>query len=439
MLMKKHYGLVQQLKASYVRIGKPANVMLGFSGGSDSTALLHSLVMLREEEGFGLSCAHVNHGIRISSDAEEQWVTRLLDRMGITLLKNHVEMPWGGNLEARARALRYQAFREAMKETGSEVTALAHHAGDQAETMIMRLMHGTGSVGLAGMAELNGPFWRPFLPVPKSELISFLKGLNAEWIEDESNDDTKFMRNFVRLKIFPLMEAATPGISERMSQTAILLHDENLAWEHLENDWLKKHAKLTPPFVFLLIEPFLRENAAVQRRLLRRITRESDIEIDFKQTESLREAALSSSYPLTINLPKGGKAFRSEIRLHIITHAVQSSHVYWPQPRQLEPSGNLGDGRKEQTFDGNLLKGAVIRQARQDDRIVPLGMHGSQPLLKYLSARKVDQPFRCFWPVLASGSTILWVPGHGPAQTAAVTSSSETRIKLAFEAILPDE
>ena len=436
--MKKDLSVVDCVRCSYERIGKPKSVLLAYSGGADSTSLLYALLKLREEEVLTLTCVHINHQIRDASIQEEERVKNHLQSLGVALLIKRVIVSREGNLEANAREARYQALYGAMKDTGSEVIALAHHANDQAETMLMRLMYGTGLAGLAGMSEMNGALWRPLLQIPKHKLITYLEGQNTQWLHDESNDNPSFMRNSIRIRLIPWIEEASPGACERMAQTAALLQDENIAWKRYEDEWLGKHAKTLPPFVFLCTGPLACESAALQRRVLRRLCQIYDIDLDFRQTEALRR--LVDSAPGTaLNLPGGIKAFRTKKRLHILPDAVESMHVSWPQPIVSDVTGSLGNGRQVQTFDARRLEGAIVRQAKPGDRIVPLGMTGSMTLAKYLASRGVDQPLRQFWPVLAKGREVFWAIGHGPSQTAAVTSDTEQRICLFFDARLPDE
>lgn len=436
--MKKDYSVADCVKSSYERIGKPKSVLLAFSGGADSSSLLYALLKLRDEEGLIVTCAHINHQIRSASFQEEGQVRKHLQSLGVALLIKRVTVSREGNLEANAREARYQALYGAMKDTGSEVIALAHHANDQAETMLMRLMYGTGQAGLAGMSEMNGVLWRPLLQIPKHQLINYLNEMKVQWLQDESNEDPSFMRNSIRMRLMPWIEEVFPGACERMAQTAALLQDENIAWKRYEDEWLIKHAKTLPPFVFLCTDPLACESVALQRRVLRRLCQTYDIVLDFRQTEELRE--LADSLPGTaLNLPRSFKAFKSRKRLHILPDAVKSMHVAWPQPNVSDAANELGNGRRVQTFDAGRLSGAIVRQAKPGDWIVPLGMTGTMTLSKYLGSRGVDQPFRRFWPVLAKQSEVFWAIGHGPSQTAAVTADTEQRICLSFDARLPDE
>ncbi len=426
------------VRDSYVRIGRPKSVMLAYSGGADSTSLLHALIKLRDEEGFSFICAHVNHQIRKTSSQEEQWISDRLSDVGVPFIIKRIHVPERGNLESNAREARYQALYEAMNDMGCEILALAHHANDQAETMLMRLMHGTGLTGLAGMSEKSGVLWRPLLQIPRANLIRFLNAQKAEWIQDESNADPMFMRNSIRMNLIPWIESASPGACERMAQTALILQDEKKAWRAYEDEWLERYARMEPPFVYLLTERLRCESAAFQRRLIRRLCDVYALALDFRQTETVR-GLLDAAPGTALNLPKGAKAFRAKKGLHILADAVESMHPDWPQPTVLGTNDSHGDGKRVQAFDAKRVNGASVRQAKPGDWIVPFGMAGSMSLAKYLGSRGVDRPFRRFWPVLARGNEVFWVIGIGPSQTAAVTPETEQSVCLAFDARLPDE
>lgn len=426
------------LYLSYERIGKPKRVLLGFSGGMDSLVLFHALRMLQNRETFSLVCGHINHGLRKASDQEQQWAEALMREHGVPILARRVSVSSVGNLEDNARTARYLALESMRAETESDVVALSHHADDQAETILMHLMRGAGLAGIAGMRELSGRLWRPFLCLPKESLKKFAQESGFTWLEDESNRDLRFTRNRIRENLLPEMESISTGFAFRMAKNAVLLQDEDAAWKMMEDRWLDKYAKLHPPFTFLLTEPFLRENVALRRRLMRRLALSRGIQVDMAKTEALLDLANQPAGSV-FNLPRCETAYRSAARLHLILKGDSETQVAWPALNEIENTSILGDGKRIQSFDADLQNGAILRKAQPQDRITPLGMTGTQSLLKYLSARRVDTPFRPFWPVLAKGHQVLWAIGLGMAQTAAVTENTLRRVTFTFGGLLPDE
>ncbi len=402
-------------------------------------ALLMILHDLSQKEMFSLSCIHVNHHLREESNEEAQWLEAELKKLKVRLIIKDVTVCRTGSLEEQARKVRYQAFEEVFKTVQADVIALAHHADDQAETMLMRLLHGTGPSGLAAMREKSNHLWRPLLNISKDQLIVYLEEIQQHWLEDPSNKDTRIFRNAIRHQIMPKIETLSPGAQKRMANTARLLADEEEAWKIIEARWLSKNANSQPPFVFLLTRPLMTEPLAFRRRLVRRLCSVYGIELDSVQTNALC-ALPNGPLPVKINLPGNASALCTHTRLHISPPDVDKKPaVLKGYLKQVEIPMGMGDGKRRQTFDADQIKGAELRCVLPSDRIKPLGMTGGQSMSKYLSDRKIDLPFRRHWPVLAIENEVLWAIGLGVAQTAAVTTETKNRIQYVFEGSVPGD
>ncbi|MGI6654740.1 MAG: tRNA lysidine(34) synthetase TilS [Christensenellales bacterium] len=157
------------MQASYAAVGRPGRVLLALSGGVDSVVLLHALVSLRKLEGFVLSAVHVHHGLRAEADADAEFVQVLCAQLDVKVVVVRVQVG-PGNLEAEARDARYRVLHAQAQQEDADVIALAHHADDQVETILMHWMRGAGGQGLAGMRELSGNLWRPLLTLPRAHL-----------------------------------------------------------------------------------------------------------------------------------------------------------------------------------------------------------------------------------------------------------------------------
>lgn len=426
------------LKHSWETIGKPGRILVAFSGGADSAALLAALSEIKDSCGFQLYACHINHGLREASEKEEQHALEFARALGVPLDIRNVAVSSAGNLEANARQARYKTLLDAASRHTVDCIALAHHAGDQAETMLMHLMAGSGLAGLSGMKEWNRPFWRPLLTTTKDSLIDFLTSRNLDWVEDGSNLDTSLLRNYLRHRVMPLLEELRPSAQTRMARTAAILDDENGAWEGMERAWLKDNSKNVAPFHFILLKHFIGLHPAFQRRLLRRFCGALGIQMSFEQTEALLHFAVGQKLGKQ-NLPHHAYAFRTSQRLHIFPDAVKLTMFPWPQPRLESPGKQLKPDRHSQVVNREALTGAFMRGVLPEDTISPLGMSGSQPMAKYLSARRIDRPFRRHWPVFARGHEVLWVPGLGVSRTAAVGESAQDAVKLVIPCNLPDE
>lgn len=194
---------------------------LALSGGVDSVVLLDLLLQLRGSLDFSLSAIHVNHQISPHAAAWADFCTALCAKhaVPIQVKKVHVARRSKRGLEAAARAARYQAFAE----LDADLLLLAHHLDDQAETLLLNLLRGTGVRGAAGMPAVRGEacaLARPLIDVPRAALTAYAKQHRLVWIKDESNDDTAFTRNYLRHDVLPLIEPRFPAYRQTLARAA---------------------------------------------------------------------------------------------------------------------------------------------------------------------------------------------------------------------------
>ncbi|MCC6534222.1 MAG: tRNA lysidine(34) synthetase TilS [Burkholderiales bacterium] len=207
-------------------VGPGARLTLALSGGIDSIVLLETLRRLARRDGLRLDALHVNHGLSANALAWERFCAAYCRRRGIAFRAVRVELAGAGNVEARARAARYAAFAQ----WGSELVALAHNRDDQAETALLNLLRGSGVRGLAAMplSRMLDPspgrraqrLIRPLIDVPRSAIAAYARARKLRWIEDESNSEQRFSRNFLRLKVLPLLQRRFPECGANIARAA---------------------------------------------------------------------------------------------------------------------------------------------------------------------------------------------------------------------------
>ncbi|MBP3648247.1 MAG: tRNA lysidine(34) synthetase TilS [Clostridia bacterium] len=448
-----------------------ACLVAAVSGGSDSMSLLASLHLLQQEAGFTLHACHVQHGLRgDASLADERFVRDFCQSRSIPLAVHTADL--GGDLhlpgmETRARECRYAFFANEMQRLSAHALLLAHHQDDQTETLLMHLLRGAGTNGLAGMRSsvpfACGLLLRPFLSLSKTDLLEALTCWNIPHREDASNQETLTLRNALRLQVLPLLEELSPGCSGRMAQAARLLQRDEDALNRQTVRLIRENVLIADGLHAILIQPLRQMDEAFALRALRLWYGEGrrlqghepdERHLSAADSERLLAFALSTEAPNVLNLPDGLQACRGSRWLHL-TRQDGSSADGKPVPDPIALLPLLSRRSTDSPLQGTLLlpgwnarnshsllilnlcqetsaepptsaltaclpmdwgKECVLRTPLPGDTIHPLGAPGAKPLRRYLTDRKIDPPFRPRLPVLARGDTILWIPGLCTAQ-----------------------
>lgn len=268
-------SLLRELMGLAVLSGDPKRLVIAFSGGLDSTVLLHALAVSRDAHGKSLLAVHVDHGLHEDSG---RWgdhceaIARSLD-VEIERLSVDVMTDAGKGTEAAARTARYDVLQSLIRE--GDWLLSAHHKDDQAETLLLNLMRGSGPSGLAGIGEVQ-PFaggWlvRPLLPYSQSDLRNYATKHELNWVDDPSNEDRQFDRNFLRHEILPRLEERWPGVSGRLQQSAVLAGEAATMLDQLADDDLQALADRPDRLSLDALRALPSER---QRNLIRYVVRE---------------------------------------------------------------------------------------------------------------------------------------------------------------------
>lgn len=254
-------------------------VIIGVSGGSDSVALTHILHALQYEMGFHLHMAHFNHNLRRSAKADQKFVEDMAEKLNVPCTVGYWKNPKAhkkGSLEEAARKQRFKFFSRLAKKINSQVVVLAHTEDDLAETVLMRILRGTGLQGLRGILprrELEGIcVIRPLLNVKKSAILAYLKRKNISFRTDPTNKQTKFFRNKVRLELLPLLRKKyNQNIKELLTNLA---NNAGTDYDYLESQAQKlfiKHAQCSSnkKNVRINLKVFSAQHSALKRMLIR--------------------------------------------------------------------------------------------------------------------------------------------------------------------------
>jgi len=287
--------------------------LVAVSGGADSVAMLRAFAEL----GMPATVGHVNHQLRgAESDGDEAFVIELAAQLNLHCLTKRVVLP-AGNLENAARTIRYETLTEFAVQSQCQWIATAHTADDQAETILHRLIRGTGLTGLRGIAEVRGLITRPLLNVSRAEVLEYLQHLNQPFRTDSSNADLGFTRNRIRAELVPLLKTFNPQIVDVLGRVAEQAHE---AVERLDSqaDQLLAAAELPRAGNVLVFDVNVLSLAppAVVRDLFRRVWQRESWAVDgMTHAHWHRVAALTvGDYPAGVTLKRVGRVVQLGIK-----------------------------------------------------------------------------------------------------------------------------
>lgn len=380
-------------------------VIAAVSGGADSVAMLFALYLLRDELGITLEAAHFNHHLRgAESDRDEAFVTDFCGRYDIPLhLGSGRIVPGKKGLEAAARDARYAFLRRLPGKV-----ATAHTADDNAETVLMRLIRGTGLKGLGAIAPVSGNVIRPMLTVTRDDVEAFLEEYALPHVEDSSNGTDDFLRNRIRHGILPLMRAENPRIGENLSAMALLLRqDEACLQAIIPEEQVPDVSRLKA------MEPALRRRA-LERFLKAQGVREPE-QIHILQAEQLLyhwSPSAAMQFPGGVTI---GRQYDRLVRLECSPEL--------PETRLSVPGETCIGGKRfvseyatdlEERPDSVLVcpVGALIVRSRLSGDTMRLP-GGTRSLKKMYIDRKIPASQRAAVPVLADDRGVLAVFGIG--------------------------
>ncbi|QDD00501.1 tRNA lysidine(34) synthetase TilS [Candidatus Methylopumilus planktonicus] len=243
----KPLSLLDVVEKSFVSLStshkKMKSMTVALSGGIDSVVLLHLLHQLQKRQNFTLKASHVHHGLSKNADKWAKFCEKLCTKLLIPLDVNYVKLPQKKSLgiEGEARQLRYEKLLQAK----TDLVVLAHHEDDQAETFLLQLIRGAGVKGLSSMAPFDATrrLWRPLLNTSRIDIARYAKKHNLKWIEDESNQNIDFDRNFIRSKVLPILKNRFNHIIKVISRSSSHLAEAQHLLDDLAQIDLKSYLK----------------------------------------------------------------------------------------------------------------------------------------------------------------------------------------------------
>lgn len=431
------------------------SVLVGLSGGPDSSCLLAVLHSLREKYQLDIHAVYVNHNLRPGEvPAEIAFCRSLCETLGVAFLQRSIDVASlrkerRMNLHEAARELRYQAFRDAALEVRANRIALAHTADDQAETFIMRLTRGSGPAGLSGIPIMRDSIIRPLLEVEREEITRFLRGKDIVPVTDSSNLTEDYFRNAVRMSVMPVLKRSNPGLARSLCHTMAILQEEERYFGILVTKTLMKLiSRKTEGRIELFLAPMEAMETVILRRVLRRAISETAglRGIAFGHIEDIISLIRKGAAGQRIRIPNGIRVIRQYAVLVITCeepHRIAACELAVPGEAVIIGAGLVltaafvpsaeqpVDGRANVLLDAENMKlPLIVRPRRPGDRFRPMGFAGTRKVQDLFVDLKVPRDERDSVPIVTSGDDIVWVAGYRADDRFKVTEHTKKFLRL---------
>ena len=447
----------------YNLIEKGDKIVLGLSGGPDSVCLLHILNRLREVLDIEVYAAHLNHQIRgLEAQQDALYVSQLCESLGVTFFVKSINVPQYCkdnklSLEEGARKLRYEMFFEIKESLNANKIAIAHNVNDQAETVLMRMMRGTGLQGLKGIDYIrDGVIIRPILDIERSEIEAYCEEHKLNPRIDSTNLESIYTRNKIRLELIPYMkENFNSNVTESIVRMSNSLRSDSDYIEAEAESKFKDICKVTSDTVDIKINGFSKLHNAIKVRVLRKgiksILGDTNF-IDQKHIEDVLEFESESKINKMLTLPRGVFVYRKQDCITLTTTEIVTEEIDFlynipnngfvkiketniiieTQTMTIDRYKNGKVDKMSKGFDLNKIKGGmVVRSRQQGDKIKLAG--GSKKIKDLFIDLKIPREERCKVPVIADEQGILQVGKYKSSENYKIDEKTKEVLKVTFK------
>lgn len=442
-------------------LDKEDRVVVAVSGGPDSVALLKALSIISDEYHLFLIAAHFNHGLRgDESDSDESFVENLSRSMDIVFESGYVDIPSlikkkGGSTEVICRNERYKFLEGIQKKYRADKIALGHNLGDQAETIVMKFLRGSGMEGLRGILPVRDSIYiRPLISVTREEILNFLKKEDVKYVTDSSNIEDTYLRNRIRDRLIPeLMENYNPGLVENLGSMANIIRTENdyikMTVEEILESW---NINRNEGEIRIKLPELVRLHKAIQWRIVKTLLQNyssSKKEIGYIHVKSVMDLVEGDNPSAQLDLP-----FYLEVRreYNLITLSrkkpdTDSTFCYGveiPGAVVIKELGitvqfHLIDNVSPINFNANstvfmdyeqISFPLTIRNPKSGDRFQPFGMNGTKKLKSFFIDEKIPKNSRRNLPLLVDQKSVLWIMGMRLCERVKITDKTRKVVKV---------
>lgn len=440
-------------------------IVLGLSGGPDSVCLLHILYRLKEKLDIEVYAAHLNHQIRgIEAQKDALYITQLCENLGVTSFVKSIDVPKyckenGLSVEEGARKLRYEMFEEIKQKTKSNKIAIGHNLNDQAETILMRIMRGTGLQGLRGIEYIrDNNIIRPILDIDRKDIEAYCEKYELNPRIDHTNLETIYTRNKIRLELIPYMkDNFNPNVIEsivRMSNS--LKTDSDYIQEESEIKF-EEVSNLQEDACEIDIQKYSKLHNAIKVRVLRKgikhILGDTNF-VDQKHIEDIMQLEDNKKIDKMITLPRGIFAYRRKntillINKEIVNETIEFCYnlpsngfikvkelnlVLETQTMNIDRYKSMKLDKKSKGFDFDKVKGGIVVRSRKEGDKIKLSA-GSKKVKDLFIDLKIPREERCNVPIIVDEQGILCVGDYKNSENYKIDNSTKEVLKITFKKI----
>lgn len=452
---------VRKIITRYNMLAYGDKIIVGVSGGPDSLCLLHVLKELSREYDFSLYAVHLNHKFRgKAADSDAAFVRDICRKWDIPAFIEVFDVPayikeTGLSPEEAGREIRYNLFHKVCEKVGGDKIAVAQNLNDNVETVLMRLMRGSGIDGLKGIEAVRGNIIRPLLEIERFRIEEYCAANGLIPRLDKTNLEPVYNRNKVRLQLIPYIEKNfNPNIMGTLSRFSEIISEENDFLEIETERELQKIAEILESRVVIDIPKLLNVHRALGRRIIRQcIERLSDTlnGFEFKHFEGILELSKKATGAAII-LPHRLKAYRSYNKLILAKTIVRTDKkCYYKlkydhnsiidtvngciiiERKKINEIGELRGQKNTIYIDPSRIKGElVLRNREAGDVFSPIGMKGTKKLKEYFIDEKVPREERDELELIADGNEIVWIVGGRLSEKYKITDETSDVVYIKY-------
>ncbi|MDP8203875.1 MAG: tRNA lysidine(34) synthetase TilS [Candidatus Tenebribacter mawsonii] len=435
-------------------------ILLGFSGGADSTALLLALWHLKSKYGYSLLAAHVNYNLRGNdSQLDEEFVRKFCFDRNISLVVKNIKINSSSNVENHAREVRFKYFNNLRRLYKSQKIVLGHNREDQAETLLFRMFRGSGYTGIKGISPITEDVVHPLLSFSRSDIISYLESENIQWREDLSNKDNTYSRNKIRNQMIPwIQEHLNPNVVTKLYETAEIFSETDAILEALATRrFLKAQIRHSKDECRLSTKIILKTKSVLRYYVYKEAyTRVNGNSKDFYHNNFIEiENLITSDGSKQIYLPNNVYVFKEYDELIFTNIDLSKSvnvlnekevtslrnrftfedyRIIMKKLKKMPNKRNLFEDKNVAYLDFDKTSFPItIRHRKPGDRFHPLGMQHNKKLKDFLIDEKVSKFDRDKVLIFCDNEKIIWLAGHRIDDRVITSKQTQNILQISIE------